>query len=247
MLSAPGFRVLGKRRRSDAVTVIQRKWKRRRATVSHPEVPKYALSLRGGGNVFPPRKRVTLQYCDMVTITTSTAGEFPSTTEQYRLNWLADPQVSIGTGQVTPYGYNQYNLQYNRHCVVSAKIRVTFVPSSGASYYAGACGVNIIPSGTTPLTKGEQQSMSQFSNSGVYSQNADPVVVWLKWDAAKYFGVMDPLDDGDLGATNGSPPNKLAILNVWVAPYDTAANPVTAKVDIWYDTIFQEPKEVVPV
>lgn len=238
--------ILGKRKRSDAAVIIQRKWRKRRATAFHSEVPKYAISLRGGSNVFPPRKRVTLQYCDMVTMTTP-ATAFSSVTEQYRLNWLADPQVSIGTGQVTPYGYNQYSLQYNRHCVVSAKIRVTFIPSSGASYYAGACGLNVIPSGTTPLTSGEQQSMSQFSNSGVYSQNADPVVVWLRWEAAKYFGVKDPVDDGDLSGSSGSPPNKVALLNVWVASYDGVANPVVAKVDIWYDTIFQEPKEVVPV
>ena len=189
---------------------------------------------------FAAKKRTTLIYCDVRLVTPAVTS--PSTTTwNFILNGLFDPQVAIGGHQ--PYGFDQWMAIYKRFTVVSATARLTCNCTEG-TYYSGNFGMNIAPSDATPVTDEQTSIESQYSVWKPYSQNSAINTCVIKLDVAKYFGVHDVMDDDTLSGTNLSDPVKQAYLNCWTSGNLATTPQSSFTLVITYDAIFHEPREV---
>lgn len=240
--SSQGRSILGKRKRSDAAIVIQRAFRRRRLTAAS-RVPRFPLTTNVTSLVFPAKARATLAYSTRQAYAVNAVAGLIGPL-QFRVNGCFDPQVSLGG--IQPYGFDQWMNIYKYFTVVSAKIRLNYVSNfrTGVTSSSGGCGLFIANSDAAIVTAANQAVTSQYSSWKPWLSTGPGTVVTLNWSAAKYFGYKDVLDEDSLRGTNAADPLKQAYVNVWADGWDVNQASGNFTLEIMYDVIFTEPREV---
>lgn len=224
----------------------QRKVVLRRPKLPKPPLaPKFRTSTALQKGVVPPRKRVTLPYCQINLATPPVLTDSVATVQTIRLNSCFDPNFAIGG--IQPMGFDQWSAMYKRYTVVSARIIVKCNPTT-ANYYGGTFGINVLPvtGGSVPVVTSETAAItSVWSTWNTYTQSANATKCVFKWDAAKYFGVEDIMDGDDFtGDTTGSNPNREAAASVWISADVNTQPTSTFTTYVEYDVVFHEPREI---
>lgn len=224
-------------------------WKRgygkKRKTVTVVSVPRSKFRFGAGknANVFPKKMRQTLSYCDLWTISTPViVGDVIN--YNFGANNVNDPYRPTGGHQ--PMGHDQLSAMYTRYMVVGAKCTVTAHMPDGTEYNSAYFGVDIAEASSGIVTvKITDHVESQYTATGLVTQNSSPMRCTLGFDAAKFFGVTNVLDNHELGALIGANPTREAYFVVWIGtPHETSAGkPVNVMVKIDYDVIYLEPKQ----
>lgn len=204
-----------------------------------------AKKLSYGG--LPIRKRVILRYCETVSVNPGAAGQIGL--YAWRANSLFDPNLTGGGHQ--PMGRDSWAAQYNRYVVHGSTALITFTVASAATDAPIACGLLVhstgSPTAASATTLMEQgNSIYRIISSSSASSSNSSVRLALNFDAAKWFGVKDILDNVSLhGAAVGSNPTSTPCFVAFVQDLATAADlPVMyITAEIAYDVSFVEPME----
>jgi len=212
--------------------------RRKVALVKAPPKSKFKLTKSNNVSIFPKKLRQTLVYAEHFELLTGDVANIPAQ-RNFRMNGLYDPRADLQGHQ--PYGFDQLMAIYKRFTCLGAKITVHFAVSE-SEYYSCIGGVNVANTAEV-LTSVDKGIESQFSSYVVFTQNSEPGICKLGLDMAKYFGVVDVMDDPHLSGSDATDPARQAIGTVWVSS-NTALATVRATVKIEYDTVFTEPKEV---
>lgn len=240
--SSQGRRILGKRKRESAAIIIQRAVRRRRLNASS-KTPRFRLTANVSSLVFPAKKRVTCVYATRQAYSVNSVAGLIGPI-QFRVNGMFDPQVSLGG--IQPYGFDQWMAMYKYFTVVSAKMKLHYIANlvSAVNSSSGGCGLFITNSDAAIVTASNQAVTSQYSVWKPWMSTGPGTVMTLSWDAAKYFGYKDVLDEDSLRGTSSADPLKQAYVNVWADGW--AANQASGNfmLEIMYDVVFTEPREV---
>lgn len=228
-----------------AASIIQGAWRKRQArkAAADGKVPRFRLTANISSLVFPAKKRQTLTYATRQAYTVNAvAGAIGPL--QFRVNGMFDPQVSLGG--IQPLGFDQWMALYKYFTVISARIKLTYMCNTGAASgtSSGGFGLFITNSDAPIVTASNQAMTSQYSTWAPWMSGQNARSVTLTWSAAKYFGVKDVLDDDTYAGTNAVDPLRQAYVNVWADGW--AANQASGNflLEISYDAVFHEPREV---
>lgn len=203
------------------------------------QIPKYALTRNLTSNSFPSSKRQTLVYATRQSLTPNgTVGLIGGV--QFRLNSCFDPQVAIGG--IQPYGFDQWMAIYKTGMVVSTKAKLSYTNANANQ--AGACGMFIQNSDSAVTTAENQAITSQYSTWKPWSFADGAQTMTLSWDAGKYFNLNNVTDEADLQFTTGADCLKQAYITVWASGFQVSSGAGTFVLELAYDIVFTEPREV---
>lgn len=238
------YKAASKKRKRDETVISKpfRAYKRKGVTSTGGKVPRFPLTTNISSLVFPAKKRATLTYATRQAYTVNaTAGLIGPL--QWRVNGMFDPQVSLGG--IQPLGFDQWMAMYKYFTVISAHCKLTYLSNIGvAGSSSGGFGLFITNSDAPIVTSANQAVTSQYSNWAPWISGQQNKTVSLSWSAAKYFGVKDVLDDDTYAGTNGVDPLRQAYVNVWADGWAAGQASGNFLLEIAYDAIFHEPREV---
>lgn len=175
-------------------------------------------------DIFPEKKYCKLVYAQQGTLTPGGAGLLA--TQTFRCNSVYDPDSSGGGHQ--PKHHDILAAVYERYCVESAKITVTFwTPGSST---AGQCSAFV----TLRPTSGDAVSVTLDSWEtlvengsvvmhplGARDGGTDVTMVKNTYEAKKMFGVK-ALNEDDNQALYGANPSKSPTWTIGVCPINTS-------------------------
>lgn len=195
-------------------------------------------------NGVPAKLKSTLKYAQTITLNPSAGGCAGHT---FRCNSLFDPDLT-GTGH-QPMGFDQVSALYDRYVVTSVRIKVTQLPSSVSTTIPGMFGVilnedNSLGAGKSLQSIFEQRNVSKTEVTGTVTSLTEPV----KYSAniAQYFGHTDSIvgEDGFSARYNVNPA-RLCYFTLFYGQDSSIAGPKDFVVEMEYDAVFTEPKELV--
>jgi hypothetical protein len=196
--------------------------------------------------LFSPRFRMSLVYSETSLSVSSSAGS--ATTYFFSANGLFDPNTT-GTGH-QPMGFDQMMLMYEQYTVISSKISVQFINSSGANVYNNV-GIYLSPDTTnivvpSRLIENGQMVWKTMSPTNQYCPNA---TLSLNCNIATYFGrnrnqraLLD--DDNLFGTVAANPSEQVYYGLITYDPTLVANTSADFTVIIEYHTIFWEPRKL---
>lgn len=201
---------------------------------------------------FPKEMRVKLKYSYSrdFTVGSGTAPNFVA----FRANSIFDPEAGIGGG--VPTGFSQWSNFYTAYTVVKSSCKMRMLDqntdSTTTGTFNGLMGITIRDT-STPVPTPTQEALITDADSN-YRANSSYTPddrVNLYWNASKYFGIKDILDNSELsgltGSLAGSNPARQAYYICWGNQRTTGGAPAqlcTMEVLLEYDVIFRQPADI---
>lgn len=188
---------------------------------------------------FPKQLRTTIKYNDFIVLTT--AGGFNNAS--WSANGCYDPY--LGTGGHQPLYFSKFMAIYNHYFVISSKIKLTScpVPTSNTPVVVGVYqndDTTVTP--VSAYAAGEQTD-STTAVIGPGSSSAIKVLT-ATYNAVRSFG-PGTLANNALRGNVSANPTEIAAYTVFTQPVDAStSSTVSFYLEIWYDVIFNEPKDV---
>ena len=211
-------------------TVVQAKRKRTK---------KYSIpaTVSMGKQSFPLRLKNTLKYMSCPNLTLAAASGY---THKICVNGMFDPDLTLVGHQ--PQYFDQLMTIYNHYTVLAARIKWSIAFPSTA--YTGALVMSICCDddstfGSNPQFAAEQPgavcALVPYVNC--------PGILTRSWSAAKTFG-PNPESNDDLQGDSSSNPTEISVWMLSLWDPNLAAGTVNSIIEIEYDCIFEELKQV---
>jgi hypothetical protein len=188
---------------------------------------------------FPRQRRIMMKYCDYQNMTT-TSGSMVYL--DYLANSAFDPFRPTGGHQA--FGFDQYMAMYNHFHVESSVIKLSIV-NTGAKPVV--CGVYLADDSTLPYgnwytyaeTNRGQQKVINFATS------QDKAVTATSNFNHKSFFNGRPVGDSSFVGSISANPEELAHYMVYLQSFNqTDSSSITVKVEILYQIVFSEPRDI---
>lgn len=230
-------------------TIIQRKYKKRKA---RGPVVSAAGKITRSLKQFPREMRVKLKYASL------TPASVPSGTtgfrQAYRCNSVYDPDPNIGG--ISAYGFAQWSQFYQRYTVVASSATIRVLDKDTGTGVTGTVtglyGISLRDSQTPSPSPTYENLICDVDSvhKGYDTYHANQTLT-KKFDAAKYFGCKNIMDNveysGGTGTTLGSNPAVQSFFYCWMMQAPDA--PATAQsfmieVVITYDVVFSQPADL---
>lgn len=167
----------------------------------------------------------------------------------FSANGLDDPNIS-GVGH-QPMGFDQLvGVFYQHYTVTHSTIKVTFF-SSSSSADTGCGFVTVEPNGSQTLDtdiydiiERGKATTKPYNNSAAGGVSVNTITKRL--DLSKFLSQDVMQEDSNMG-THGGNPAEQVYWHINTQGVDTSANPseIRCLVEIWYDAILHEPKDLV--
>lgn len=190
---------------------------------------------------FPRQHRIKLTYAEHVTIH-GTAGVL-NTSTKYRANGAYDPNVAVGG--TTPFNYDLWARQYNHYTVMSS--RITFRIGHSGSESAVTTGIYLADDalalpyttagGIIGARRGTYKVLPHIITSDTFATHA-------AYDPKVFYTIKDPQDYDPIQAKVDTVPTDQAVFFVW--GYSSVTFLMEGLIEIEYDVLFKEPRDVVP-
>jgi len=195
---------------------------------------------RQGGQVsaFANQQRVTLNYCEVVKITTTGTGLGGEV--KFRANSIFDPNYSVGGHQ--PMGHDEWQAAYQHYRVVGSTISANVAPSSAVVdpmvFYVELSSTSAVSIDASTAIERGRAAYKIMANDG--DTPAKPLI--NSYDAVKFFGSQAAGGDANK-AQFGANPAEDVYFNVAVDPMSTGSTirDFFVLVNIKYDCILTEP------
>lgn len=191
----------------------------------------------GRQNPIPPLLQNTVRYCEVVSrsYTTGTTSAYVFST-----NGLYDPNIS-STGH-QPLYFDQLIALYSKYAVLKSRIKVTFVPSTSVVgpvlsglFVDDDATVNNLLNTTIAERPGGKQLMFQVSSH-------PSIVLTTSWDSKAM--ANDILDNANLSGGGGSNPPEQSYFILESADLGSSSATMYMFVQIEYDVVWTELKDV---
>lgn len=190
--------------------------------------------------------RTKLRYVETVTSAT-TAG----TSTRYLLNTNScnDPNAGIGGHQ--PMGYDQYSPLYQHYTVLSADVKVTFVPhnTNNGDGTTWICADLVPNSGSNKASFSALMEPNSSNGVPVGAFNTKSQVSFRRYiDNAKFLGMTRSqyiAADENRALTASNPVEDIILMIYMSASDDTSATQGgEIIIEVMYDVIFSEPQPI---
>lgn len=188
---------------------------------------------------FPRQHRVKMTFAHNLVIN-GTASVLDQGSK-YRANGAYDPLVAAGGD--SPFNYGVWSRLYNHYVVMSS--RITFRIGHSGSDTTVTSGIYLaddtaaLPYSTPgPLIgarRGTYKVLPHIITSDTYNTHAH-------YNPKVFYSLVDPQDAANITSVTNSLPSDEAIFIVWA--YSTVAFLLEGIVEIEYDVLFKEPKDV---
>jgi hypothetical protein len=162
----------------------------------------------------------------------------------FKVNDVYDPNYT-STGH-QPLAYDQMAAMYNKYCVLSSSIKVTFCPKSTTDTVQNMGGIVLSSTsslGGTSLYEILEQPLNRwiaFRNSSTYG---GPKIVTHTCDVSKFTGVKNLLASPGFNTTIGNSPSDPIYYVVWLSAEDeTNTAALDVQVEIVYRVLWSRPK-----
>lgn len=197
-------------------------------------------------NVLADRTKVRLRYSTYTDLLSLVGA---ATSDAFYGNGLYDPYVAAGGEQ--PMGFDQWNNFYNKHVVIGSGIRVQCM-NMGLTAPTQTAIVSLTPciTGSLPTVDNRLETLRETQYSKWTAVNiATPKNLYHYMSTAKMFGKSaDAIQSEDnYSGTAGSNP---ATTWQWLIGMDavdgTSTTAMYFTIDIWYDVIFYDRKNLPP-
>lgn len=192
------------------------------------------------GTTIPDTTVVRLKYCDDIKITVAAAGS----NYLFRSNSIYDPDNSATGHQ--PLGHDQWASFYQRYIVTNSKITVTFKQFASGAGQTNV-GVCLIANVGDTVTNPNDFMENNRTSFGYITEERPIQVISKKFDANKFFGLTNVVDELSCGAAFGSNPVDEAFfqLKMWSADTtSTSTRTVLLNVTLTYDCVLRERKNI---
>lgn len=219
-------------------------YKRAKTTVVvAPKKKKPMFALPRSLSAFPAKKKAMLKY---VQTTVLNPGPQQCLSELVRLNGMYDPDGAVAFGH-QPYGFDTYMSMYKYYHVISCRVKASFMGTTKVA--TGSAGWRVMlhfsDSTNAITTAASADSMMErpYSKYKQLEAGNGPATLSLKWDAAKWFGCEDVLDNERLQGSVGTVPTEQAFGVVTVTNGDNGADdpaPVSVIWEIDYEVMFTD-------
>lgn len=230
----------GSKRKYGALGVT--KWssggKKAKMVVSNVRVAPVPRPLIG----FPKDKIIEMRYCSFKTLT-ATSGVRAE--QAVRANDIYDPDATGGGHQAL--GHDQWAQFYKSYIVLSSRIAVTVMQSSGQTVpqVTGVYHSSDFTGAATSYDGLIEQGKSHYCVTNPSTAITAPVIR-NSYDAATFYNVKDVKDNADrIGAVMGASPTTLNYFIIWTQGSDQST---TAEVKvlyaITYKVILTDPQEL---
>jgi len=224
---------------------VRRRFARRSTVASANRIPR---TMRD----FPKEMRVKLKYsyCRDFTVGSGPNPNFVA----FRANSVHDPEAAIGGG--VPTGFAQWSNFYTQYTVVKSSCKMRMLDqntdSTTTGTFNGLMGISVRDSASpVPVPSQEALITDSDSNYRANSSYTPDDRVSLYWNASKYFGIKDILDNTELsgltGTLVGTSPSRQAYYLVWGNQRTTGGAPsqlCTLEVLLEYDVVFRQPADI---
>jgi len=196
--------------------------------------------------LFPPRFKKNLVYSEVALSQASTAGS--SASYFFSANGLFDPNITGGGHQ--PMGFDQMMLMYEQYTVLSSKITVQAINSSGANIFNNF-GIYLNPDTTSIVVPSRllENGLIVWKTLMPINLIGSYAALNLDCNIATYMGrtknKRELVDDVNLFGTVAANPTEQVYFGILV--YDPTlvnATSIDFTVVIEYETIFWEPKKL---
>jgi len=206
----------------------------------------YVKKRNNAGTLIADRTKVIMKYAQDTEVSVDgTVGA----NYLFRCNSIFDPDQS-GIGH-QPMGHDQYAQFYNNYTVIGAKITARFIANENGDdvnnqNHITNVGVTTISNvGDTIIQPNDFMENNKTSYGVVCPQR--PVQQFTKYFSAKdFFGVANPVNEGDLGAVFGYNPSNQAYwqLKFWSGSATGVNRTVSINIMIQYICVLTERKAI---
>lgn len=186
-------------------------------------------------------RRTTFHFANTISIDLNNTSTLEA--HLFRANGPWDPVYATGGQSV--FNWNMWAALYNEHVTMNSQIMVTVGACTAKS--AVYTGVYLADDNSIPFKTAEDIVMARRGTYKVIppGMTAVPLKTYGRYNARQFHSVAKPQDVARLTANTKNLPTDQAIFWVWVA----AAKPeestrVDMMVELKYDVIFQEPKDI---
>ncbi len=191
---------------------------------------------------FPSETQVRLRYVEKVS---PASGAGALSDYVFSLNNVYDPNVT-GTGH-QPLGFDQWATFYANYVVTKATVKITpFVNTASTAAVWGMLATEKSTLSGTTFSAMIEQGISSYQliiNLGTVSpiKRSPPLTVNMR----SFFNVDNVRDNPNIGALTTASPSEQCYLHIWHQDLGLAAAiTVSYIVEIDYDVIFSQPKEL---
>ncbi len=164
----------------------------------------------------------------------------------FKANDVYDPNFT-STGH-QPLAYDQLAAMYNKYCVVSSEIRVTFCPKTTTDTVQNIGGIVLSSTsslGGTSLYEILEQPLNRyiaFRNSATYG---GPKSITHSCNVARFTGIRNVLTSPGFNTTIGSSPSDPIYYILWLSAEDeTNTAAIDCQVELVYHVVWSRPKYV---
>lgn len=183
------------------------------------------------------KETARLHYNEEVTVSAGTGAVAKAF---FRANAAWDPQYSSGGHSAKPLSI--WSAQFNKMCTEVSRIKVTPMNWDGPF----AWGIYINDDNQSPYTTAHEY-IECSKGDYAYVSKDQTLVKSCKaiFDARTYFNVKDIAGDDVYISTTDAVPAQECLFEIWADGLtDSTTTKVTFKVDIWYDNVFMERKDL---
>jgi len=136
----------------------------------------------------------------------------------FRANSIYDPDYTSTLTGHQPSSHDQWAPFYNHYSVISARIRVDFLPITGDAFTGSFLGaIRISGESTVPINSMTQMIENRQIKSGLQIVNGNPLRLYHTYVAKKQFGIRAQLGN-TLSAQFGSNPEEDVFFQVCALP-----------------------------
>lgn len=185
---------------------------------------------------FPTKLKVRHKYVDTVNLS-GTAGALVA--YQFRCNGMYDPDYT-GTGH-QPLYFDQLTGIYNHYTVTKAWLRITVLPTSTSPML-----FNVFQNDDITITPSTLEARTEQTTGKTVSviPGTSTRPIYLKYDAYKTFGGSLLANDNLQGSASADPTEQSIWSCTLQSPDLTVATKATIFVEILYEAIWDELKDV---
>jgi len=196
---------------------------------------------------FPLKNRTLLRYNETVAINPGAGGALG--TYQWRANDVFDPNLT-GAGH-QPLGRDIFAQLYSHYVVLHSRLTLTAMTMDAAVSTPVGVGVYLTDPGqaiagnTAEALIEQGNSAYDLVSSLITSSNTHIVKLVCDFDAKKWFGVNDVVDNINIGGETNGHPQDVCAFTVFVQDMTRSLDVgnVWVNVNIEYDTLFSDPIE----
>lgn len=193
------------------------------------------------GRSFPEQIRTTIRYVDYKTFGAPLAS---STISKIFMKCNGIYDADSATGGHQPLGFDQWTAIYNHWVVVASTVRARYLINSDSTLDAMfLCGIYEDDDATNTLGVYELQEGSGRKDSAVVSTNSPHATLYKSWKSKRKFS-SNPLADVYQRGTNAADPTESSQWCFWAYNYGVNSDRCDLHLDIEYDVIFFERKDL---